>query len=119
MPFKELLSELVERVPGASGAIIADWEGEAVDRVARMDDYQLRVIGAHKGIILTNLRRVLGRLNRDQLQELIISTNETRTLVLPVTPDYFLVLIADKDTALGRALFEARRCVASLRKEIS
>lgn len=118
MPFKELLSELVERVPGASGAIIADWEGETVDRVARMDDYQLRLVGAHKGIILSNLRRVLGRLNRDQLQELIISTSETRTLVLPVTQDYFLVLIGDKDAILGRALFEARRCIASLKKEI-
>jgi predicted regulator of Ras-like GTPase activity (Roadblock/LC7/MglB family) len=119
MPFKELLSELVERVPGASGAILADWEGEAVDRVARMDDYQLRVIGAHQGIILSNLRRVLGRLNRDLLQELVISTGETRTLVMPVTPDYFLVLIAHRQVLLGRALFEARRCVASLKKEIA
>ena len=38
MPFKTLLNSLVERVPGAQGAIIADWEGEAVEQVGIMDD---------------------------------------------------------------------------------
>ncbi|MEZ4600014.1 MAG: roadblock/LC7 domain-containing protein [Syntrophotaleaceae bacterium] len=119
MPFKHLLTELLERIPGALGAIIADWEGEAVDHVARMDDYELRVIGAHKGIILSNLRRVLEQLGRDRLQEVIISTSRSRTLVLPVTEDYFLVVTADRDVVLGRALFESRRCVARLKKEIA
>jgi predicted regulator of Ras-like GTPase activity (Roadblock/LC7/MglB family) len=118
MPFKHLLTQLLERVPGASGAIIADWEGEAVDHVARMDDFELRVIGAHNGIILSNLRRVLGRLNRDRLQEVVISTSHSRTLVIPVTEDYFLVLAADREVVLGRALFEARRCVRQLKEEI-
>lgn len=119
MPFKSLLAELLERIPGSSGAIIADWEGEAVDHVARMDDFELRVIGAHKGIILSNLRRVLGRLGRDRLQEVVISTNLNRTLVLPVTEDYFLVLIVGREVVLGRALFEARRYVARLKEEIA
>jgi predicted regulator of Ras-like GTPase activity (Roadblock/LC7/MglB family) len=118
MSFKKLLNELVSRVPGALGAIIADWEGEAVDQCGRMDDYELKVIGAHKGIILHNLRDVVKRLGDDQLQELVITTARAQTLVLPVTIDYFLVLTLNRDAMLGRALFEARRCIQALQQEI-
>ncbi len=68
MPFKELLGQLVARVPGAQGAIVADWEGEAVDQFGVMDDYDLKIIGAHKGVILQNLRAVVTRLGDDRLE---------------------------------------------------
>ena len=119
MPFKKLLTELVERVPGANGAIIADWEGEAVDQVGCMDDYELKVIGAHKGVILRSLRQVVRRLDGDEPEEIIVTTGRMQTLVFPVTLEYFLVLTLHKGAALGRARFEARRCVAHLRSEIA
>ena len=71
MPFKPLLNALVERVPGAQGAIIADWEGESVDQVGIMDDYDLKVIGAHKGVILHSMRDVVDRLGDDELKEIV------------------------------------------------
>lgn len=119
MPFKNLLAELLERVPGSQGAIIADWEGEAVDQVARIDDYELKVIGAHKGVILNNLRQVVRRLDGGNLEELVIATEKSQTLVLPLTDEYFLVLAMDCGDSLGRALFEARRCAARLKVEIA
>ena len=119
MPFKALLNSLVERVPGAQGAIIADWEGEAVDQVGIMDDYDLKVIGAHKGVILHSMREVVDRLGNDELKEIIITTKQAQTLVLPVTEDYYLVLTLDRSDMLGRALLEARRCIQALSKEIS
>lgn len=118
MPFKRLLSELVRNVPGASGAILADWEGEAVDQVARMDDYELKVVGAHQGVILYQLKETLERMEENEVRELVITTASNQTVVLPITADYFLVLILDKGDVLGRALFEARRCVSRLKSEI-
>lgn len=119
MSFKQLLGQLVASVPGAQGAILADWEGEAVDQVGLMDDYELKIIGAHKGVILHNMREVVARLGDDLLSEIIITTTEAQTLVLPVTDDYFLVLTLDRSDSLGRALFEARRCTQALQKEIA
>jgi predicted regulator of Ras-like GTPase activity (Roadblock/LC7/MglB family) len=118
MPFKKLLTELIESVPGAQGAILVDWEGEAVDQAARIDDYELKVIGAHKGVILYNLRDVVQRLDGGNLEELMIATEKAQTLVLPLTAEYFLVLTLGRGEALGRALFEARRCAARLKAEI-
>ena len=119
MSFKTLLTQLVESVPGAQGAIIADWDGEAVDPVALIDDYELKIIGAHKGIILHNMRDVVTRLGDDRLSEIIITTAQAQMLILPVTNDYFLVLTLDRSDSLGRALFEARRCIQALQREIA
>jgi len=119
VPFKPLLNALIERVPGALGAIIADWEGEAVDQVGTMDEYDLKVIGAHKGVILHSMREVVDRLGDDELKEIIITTKKAQTLVLPVTKDYYLVLTLDRSDMLGRALLEARRCIQALHQEIA
>ena len=119
MPFKALLNSLVERVPGAQGAIIADWEGEAVDQVGLMDEYDLKVIGAHKGVILHRMRDVVDRLGDDELKEIIITTKQAQTLILPVTEDYYLVLTLDRSDMLGRALLEARRCIQAIYHEIA
>ncbi|TLM65197.1 MAG: roadblock/LC7 domain-containing protein [Deltaproteobacteria bacterium] len=118
MSFKVLLGQLVGNVPGAQGAIIADWEGEAVDQVGLMDDYDLKIIGAHKGVILHNMREVVARLGDDHLSEIVITTSRAQMLVLPVTSDYYLVLTLDRSDSLGRALFEARRCAQALQREI-
>ena len=119
MPFKRLLTELVDRLPGASGAILADWAGEAVEQSGQMDDYELKVIGAHKGVILSNLRDVVRRLDGDEPEEIIVTTAEMQTLVLPITLEYFLVMTLRRGAALGLARFEAHRCADHLRAEIA
>lgn len=119
MPFKTLLNSLVERVPGAQGAIIADWEGEAIEQSGIMDDYDLKVIGAYKGVILHNMREVVDRLGNDELKEIVVTTKQAQILILPVTKDYYLVLTLDRSDMLGRALLEARRCIRALYREIA
>jgi len=118
MAFKRILSELLERLPDGLGAIIVDWEGEAVDQVGVIDDFELKLIGAHKGLILTNLRQAVARVEGNDLLEIAITTDRVQTLILPVDEEYFLVLALKKGEAYGRALFEARRCLDQLRKEI-
>lgn len=119
MSFKMPLMEMLDRIPGAQGAILVDWEGEAVDQAGVMDDYDLKLIGAYKGVVLTNLRNVASRVSDDPLQEIIITTEQAQLVVLPVTLDYFLALALDRSDILGRALFEARRCLRTLRREIA
>lgn len=119
MSFKVPLQEMLDRIPGAQGAILVDWEGEAVDQVGVMDEYDLKLVGAYKGVILTNLRNVASRVSDDQLQEIVITTEHAQLIVLPVTLEYFLALAIDRSDVLGRALFEARRCLRTLRREIA
>lgn len=119
MAMKEDLSRLMTSVPGALGAILVDWEGEAVDHVAGMDAYELKVLGAYSGAILMNLRATVDRFDDDELEELVVSTAAVQMIVRLVTRDYFLVFTCRKEEeTLGRALFEVRRCALRLRDDI-
>lgn len=118
MPFKNLLQEMLDQLPGSIGAIIADWEGEAVDQWARIDDFEIKVLGAHKGIILTRLREVLQRLDGGNLEEVLIHFEQGKTLITPLNEDYFLVLTVEPQVLVGKASHVMRRCAALLRAEV-
>lgn len=119
MPMKDDLQQLVASVPGALGAILIDWEGEAVEHAACMDDYDLKVLAAYKGAILLNVREAVRRFSNDSLEELVIGTAESQTILRLVSDDYFLVFTFRKGgDYLGRALLETRRCALKLRDEV-
>ncbi len=117
MPFKTLLNRLLEDIPGAVGAIIVDWEGEAVDQVARIDDYEIKVLGAHSGIILGFLREALMRLEGGDLDELVFRSGENKILLAPLTDEYVLILQLGPTAIAARASYKMGNCVAELRDQ--
>ena len=58
MPYKSILKGLVDSTPGSIGAILVDWEGEAVQEYCHCDPYDIRFVAAHKGIILARLKEL-------------------------------------------------------------
>lgn len=118
MPFKAILLNLIDGVPGARGAILADWEGEAVDQAGDMDDFDLKVVGAHHVVILDQLGRVLRRLPGERMEELVVTAHKLQTLVFPVTEEYFLIFTLEHRNHLGLARVAARRCLKKLKEEI-
>ena len=117
MPFKSLLNRLLEDIPGALGAIIVDWEGEAVDQVARINEYDIKVLGAHSGIILSQLREALFRIDSGDLDEVVIRTGQNKTLISPLTEEYLLILQLGPKAIVARAAYKMRCCVEALRDE--
>ena len=119
MPFQTILTELVERVAGATGAILADWEGEAVAQYCPSgDEYDLKVLGAHKGIILNRMREAHETLDAGELRETVITTAYQHILVGAVGPEYVLVMTLEREALLGLALFHFRSCIEPLAREI-
>ena len=119
VPFQTILTELVKSVPGATGAILADWEGEAVTQYCpEGDEYDLKVLGAHKGIILNLMREAHGALGAGELLETVITTADQHILVGAVGPEYVLVMTLERAALLGQALFHFRSCIKPLKKEI-
>ena len=117
MPFKALLNRLLEDIPGAVGAIIVDWEGESVDQVARVDDYDIKVLGAHSGIILGFLREALSRLESGNLEELVFRAGQNKILLAPLTDEYVLVVQLGPTAIAARASYKMGICVAELRDQ--
>jgi len=120
MPFQGILEELVERVPGARAAVLADWEGESVSAYTSGEgtDYDIKFIGAHHGILLDHARKVLDQLKLGQAQEISFVQDNFHVLTAPVSRDYYVVLTLSSQAVLGRARFELRQAVAQIKKEI-
>lgn len=118
MPFKSILKRLVENVDGAQGAILLDWEGEAVDQYATISDYDIKFLGAHMGIILYSLtKRLKEELGDEDVKSVIIDLDNKKFAVCTVDKDYFAVLALSPDVVLGLVRRELEAAVNAIRKE--
>ncbi len=118
MPFKDVLELIVGSVKGSVGAILVDDEGEAVDVFTHGDGYEIRLAGAHHGIVLALLEEAMkGSENGDSLQGLTIRSELLTYTIMPVQEGLFVVLMQD-DTGIPsqamRALKEAVPDIAAL-----
>ena len=118
MPFKAILMQLVEDIPLASGAILADWEGEAVEQHCLYDDYELKLLGAHKGIILNRMKDVHSALAAGEIQDAVITSGKQQVIIGAVGPDYSLVMTLANGAMIGLALHRFWQVVKLLEKEI-
>ncbi len=118
MPFKAILMKLVETTPGANGAILTDWEGEAVEQYSLADEFELKLIGAHKGIILNRMKEIQHRFLSGDVHEAVISTNTHHVIIGTIDEDYSLIMTLDRNALVARAIRNFQRAILSLKKEI-
>ncbi len=118
MPFKSILQNFMDAIPAASGAILADWEGEAVEQCCKYDVFDLKVIGAHKGILLSLMKELHQKFDAGELEHAVISTDRQHILIGPIGPDYNLVATLGRDAILGLASKHFKEAMSRLYKEI-
>ncbi len=114
MPFEKCLKDLVDRMR-AKGAILLDWEGESVVHYGVIDEYDLKVIGAYQVIIHNFLKNIKthGIINFFQLK-----FEKTIAQFMPVSKDYFVMLIFDNKETASKALYHLEKVVYLFSKEI-
>ena len=121
MPFRVILEELVEGIPGARAAVLADWEGESVSAYTSGDgtDYDIKFIGAHHGLLLERARKMLSGLQLGQAREIGFIQDQFHVLTAPVTDRYFVVLTLGPEAQLGPARLELHKALGRLKDEIA
>ncbi len=118
MPFKIILTKLVEATPGANGAILTDWEGEAVEQFSLADEFELKLIGAHKGIILNKMKEIQRKFLSGDIREAVISTNTHHVIIGTIDEDYSLIMTLDRYALVALAMRNFQEAIGSLKKEI-
>ena len=118
MPFKKILRELTEKT-GAEGAIMLDGDGEAVDFFANSPD-EIKIIGAHKGIILNMLRDVHSRTNGGgDVRSVAVTTKNSRLAISTIKDGYYLVVTLGRGNgSFGKAFFESKKAAEAIEKEM-
>jgi predicted regulator of Ras-like GTPase activity (Roadblock/LC7/MglB family) len=119
MPFLSILKELVNRTPRAVGAILIDWEGEAVQEYCHCTPYDIRFMAAHQAIILNRFRECASwNGGARRIQDFVITTDRAHLIIGCVDDDYSLMMNVERDCPLQLALRHFRHAVAELKKEI-
>lgn len=119
MPFKMIMKKLVEDTQGAMGAIFVDWEGEAVDQFSLDNEsYNLKLVGAHKGVILSLINNTQRQLLDNEALQVIIKMEKYNVIIAPVKDGYFVVLKLKPEALLSKAHHGLKSAVAALKKEM-
>ena len=119
MPYRTILEQLVKKIPGAIGAILVDWEGEAVQEFCYCDPYEIRLTAAHQMIILGRLKELqIGAGPQEKIEDLVVTASGAHLIIGSIDEDYSLVLSVNRNSPLQPALHHFRTALAELRKEI-
>jgi len=119
MPFKSIMAHLVNSSPGATGAIFVDWEGEAVDQYTVNEDiYHLKVVGAHKGVILNLIDEARNAGKDEEIETVTVRMERYDVLMAPVIDGYFVAITLKRGAPLSRARFEIKKAAQALKKEM-
>ncbi len=114
--FAEVLAELVGGTPGAMGAVFIDWEGESVDQFGHIPELDIRLMGAHWGIILNQIKSLTDKHALGQPRSIMLSSEQADVIIQTITEDYCVVLTMKKGSHLATAMRELDRAVESIRK---
>jgi predicted regulator of Ras-like GTPase activity (Roadblock/LC7/MglB family) len=118
MSFEVHLKDLVDRVPQAIGAILVDWEGEAVMEHCHCDPYDIRFIAAHKVIILARLKELQSAGQTGEVDDVVVTSSEGHLIFGCIDQDYSLVMNIERSCPAALALYHFRRAINEFKKEI-
>lgn len=118
MPYKSILKELVDCTPLAVGAILVDWEGEAVQEYCHCDQYDIRFIAAHAGIILGRIRELHDAGQGGVVEDVLLTSSSGHLVIGGIDQDYSLVMNIGRSCPVELALHHFHAAIVKLRKEI-
>lgn len=118
MSFEVLLKDLVDHVPHAIGAILVDWEGEAVMEHCHCEPYDIRFIAAHKGIILARLKEMQSTAQVGEVEDVVVTSDKGHLIIGCIDEYYSLVMNVERSCPVALSLYHFRRTISELRKEI-
>jgi predicted regulator of Ras-like GTPase activity (Roadblock/LC7/MglB family) len=116
--FNQILAEVVRTIPGARGAIFLDWEGESVDDFSNFGNTNLRLLGAHWGIVFFQASAILKRHHFSPPSAISIRFTEQQVIIRRVTDEYLVLLALDPEANSGQALHLLKQAEEQLREQM-
>lgn len=118
MSFQNLLQPIIRDVEGTIGVIFADADGEAIDHYSRIPEYDMKLLGAYKSIIIKNIQETSDRLELGSIREIVIFLDEAVLILSPVAEGYFLLLFMQPESNLGKAIMRLKDLIKKVREEL-
>lgn len=112
-----MLTSLVERAPGARGAVFCDYEGESVGLVIRdagLSEYEMRVFGAQLAALLLSLQASSKDSGAGRVMELRVCCASGTLLCRILQDGYYVVLLVGGGAPSAAAAFALRAAATEI-----
>jgi predicted regulator of Ras-like GTPase activity (Roadblock/LC7/MglB family) len=113
----QILDDLITSVRGASAAIFLDGDGEAIVQAGETKK-DIKLLGAWNEIYLDRIKEITGRLRLGSVKAVLFSLDEGNELIVPVDPDYCLILFMSSYADIRNAMTELDKSIVLLKKDI-
>lgn len=128
MDLTELLTQAVEKVPGAVAISLLGVDGVAVETIngtktLPKDGAEARPRATpawevELADLMLGARRAARSLRWGALRNITLETGQLTFLARMINPEYFLLLVMEQDGNMGRARFELRRVGTALAQSL-
>jgi predicted regulator of Ras-like GTPase activity (Roadblock/LC7/MglB family) len=119
VPFRAMLKELVSSVEGATGALVLEADGEAVQWYAINDADRMRLRAAYIAVAMQAARASAARLNLSDIGYVVLEYDGASFILQELDRNYFLALELELSANIGQAIYRIRPAVANLRRAIA
>ena len=115
--FGEALKQIASRVPEVEVVMVIGTDGIPIEKLAVRQAPDLEAVAAEHTTLLRASLSTAGDTGLGGLRELAVVTDRMTTLLVAITPDYFLFAALSPGAVIGRARFALRVAGLSLREE--
>lgn len=120
MQFSSLLKEVVSGIEGATGAMVLESDGEAVEWHPRSGADRMRLRGAYLALAFERARTASENLGQGgRLLSLILEYEGASLIIAHLDQDYSLALELEPGANIGQAFYRIQPAIAKLRQELA
>jgi predicted regulator of Ras-like GTPase activity (Roadblock/LC7/MglB family) len=115
--FSDALQAVASRVPETEVLMIIGTDGIPIEKLAVRPDPNMDAVAAEYTTLLRASLAASADTGLGSLQELAITTERMATLLVAITPEYFLFASLSPGALMGRARFALRLAGLALKRE--
>jgi predicted regulator of Ras-like GTPase activity (Roadblock/LC7/MglB family) len=118
MDLKNALKEIVEIVGGGVGIVIMGYDGIPIEEYIREEVFNVQLLAVEYANVMKEVKRTIDVLKTGDLEEILITTGQTRVIIRSICDDFFIILMLDSDGNYGKGRYLLKREAPKLREEL-
>ena len=116
MPFTNLLKQLVSSVDGATGALVLEADGEAVQWYSLTDGERLRLRSAYLVNVLQSYQKATAQMNIGELGHIVLSYDGASFAIQELSLGYYLLIELNAHSNVGHAVYCLKQALPEARR---
>lgn len=117
--FRQILARVQEEAEGVDAAVVLGYDGIAVEQVGTLaSDEQTQLLFVELARLLHEMRQTAELLEVGAVQEVSLTCTERQFLFLPLSGEYFALLLLSSAACSGKARYLLKREALALRQAL-